>query len=421
MLLLLKLSWRNLWRNKRRTILTVTSVSLGLALLLISLGIGDGSHKQLVDSAVRLGSGHVLIQAAGYQENAEFKMTLSGDDLMRIGEWLREFSANGDLVIESSVRRGFISGMMSSADGASGALVTAVEPVKERSVSKFSEKIVEGTFFEGNYKNPVVIGRGIAEKLELDIGDKAVLMAQGLSGEEIESILLRICGIIDTGTDELNQVLALVTLPDFQKGFRMGENVHQVALFTTDSDLSDKLALITSAQFPDLEVLTWADAMPELRDAIALDDGFNYVFQGTIFILVAFTVMNTLLMSVLERKREFSLLDAIGLSPSGRFRMVMLEAVFVSMMAVVIGFILGFSVHLYLKIHGLPLSAFYSDDMAGEFDFGGVMLDPVLYSDLSWSRIAGSVLMVTSITIILAVIPAFRAGRAGDVHMLSGK
>ncbi|MFH1964327.1 MAG: ABC transporter permease, partial [Acidobacteriota bacterium] len=374
MLLLIKLAWRNLWRNKRRTILTVTSVSLGLALLLISLGIGDGSHKQMVESAVRLGSGHVLIQAEGYQESNEFKLTLSGEDLERIDTWLDSYASNGKIPIREAVRRSFVSGMMSSADGASGALVTGVEPVKERSISQFAEKVTEGTFFGGKYSNPAVIGKGIADKLELDIGDKAVLMAQGLDGEDIESVLLRISGIINFGTDQFNQTLVLIDLEDFQKSFRMGDSVHQIALFTEDSDLSEKLAIAVSEQFSDLEILTWAEALPELRDAIELDDGFNYVFQGTIFILVAFTVMNTLLMSVLERKREFSLLDAIGLSPGGRFRMIMLEAFFVSLMAVAAGFLTGYSVHLYFKIKGLPLDAFYE----GDFDFGGVMLDPVL-------------------------------------------
>lgn len=417
MLLLIKLAWRNLWRNKRRTILTVTSVSLGLALLLISLGIGDGSHKQMVESAVRMGSGHVLIQAEEYQESNEFKLTLSGEDLERIENWLGSYASNGKIPIKEAVRRSFVSGMMSSADGASGALVTGVEPGKERSISQFAEKVTEGTFFGGKYSNPAVIGKGIADKLELNIGDKAVLMAQGLDGEDIESVLLRICGIINFGTDQFNQTMVLIDLADFQKSFRMGDSVHQVALFTEDSDLSKKLALAAAEQFPDLEILTWAEALPELRDAIELDDGFNYVFQGTIFILVAFTVMNTLLMSVLERKQEFSLLDAIGLSPGGRFRMVMLEAFFVSLMAVVTGFLIGYCGHLYLKIKGLPLDAFYE----GDFDFGGVMLDPVLYSDLSGGRIAGSIGMVTTITIVLAVIPAIRAARAGDVQMLSGK
>jgi ABC-type lipoprotein release transport system permease subunit len=417
MLLLIKIAWRNLWRNKRRTILTVTSVSLGLALLLISLGIGDGGHKQMVESAVRLGSGHVLIQADGYQESGEFKLTLSGSDLERIDIWLEGYAGNGTIPIKQSVRRCFVSGMLSSADGASGALVTGVEPAKELSVSRFAEKVIEGTFFEGSYLNPAVIGKGIADKLELDIGDKAVLMAQGLDGEDIESLLLRICGIIDFGTDQFNQTMVMIDLADFQKNFRMGDSIHQTALFTEDSDLSKKLAQTAAEQFSDLEILTWAEALPELRDAIELDDGFNYFFQGTIFILIAFTVMNTLLMSVLERKREFSLLEAIGLSPGGRFRMIMLEAFFVSLMSVVVGFLIGYSVHLYLKIEGLPLDAFYE----GDFDFGGVIMDPVMYSDLSLSRVAGSIFMVTAITIVLAIIPAIRAARAGDVHMLSGK
>ena len=417
MLLLIKLSWRNLWRNKRRTILTVTSVALGLALMLVSLGIGDGSHKQLVESAVRMGSGHVLIQADGYHDSDKFELTLDQPDQSRIEAWLGDYEKSGSHAIENSAKRCFVSGMMSSADGASGAMVFGVEPEKERAVSEFPEKVVAGSFFEDDYLNPAVIGKGIAEKLELDIGDKTVLMAQGLEGQDIRSILLRVCGILDTGTDEFNHSLVMLTLEDFQKGFDMGTSIHQYALFTPDSDLSGPLAREVSREFPQLEVLTWAEALPELRDAIALDDGFNYVFQGTIFILVAFTVMNTLLMSVLERKREFSLLDAIGLSPAGRFRMIMLEAFFISLMATLIGFAIGFSGHLYFKLVGLPLDIF-SD---GEFDFGGVMLDPVLYSELSSGRITGSIATVTGITIIRAVIPAVRAARAGDIHMLSAK
>ena len=133
MLLLIKLSWRNLWRNKRRTILTVTSVSLGLALLLVSLGIGDGGHKQLITAAVRMGSGHVLIQAKGYQERDEFKLTLSAEEQEKIESWIKKYKAEGNVPIEAAVRRAFVSGMISSADGAAGALVTAVNPEKERS------------------------------------------------------------------------------------------------------------------------------------------------------------------------------------------------------------------------------------------------------------------------------------------------
>ncbi len=417
MLLLIKLSWRNLWRNKRRTILTVTSVSLGLALLLVSLGIGDGGHKQLITAAVRMGSGHVLIQAKGYQERDEFKLTLSAEEQEKIESWIRKYKAEGNVPIEAAVRRAFVSGMISSADGAAGALVTAVNPEKERSISRFSEKLAEGTYFEDEFSNPALIGKGIADKLKLGIGDKTVLMAQGLGGEDIESVLFRVCGIIDYGSDELNQAMVLVRLSDFQKSFKMGNSIHQFALFTGDPDYSNALSAAVAKQFPDLEILTWADAMPELKDAIELDDGFNYVFQGTIFILIAFTVMNTLLMSVLERKREFSLLDAIGLTPGGRFRMVFLEAFFISFLSVIIGFAIGYCGHLYLKIEGLPLDIFFE----GDFDFGGVMMDPVMYSDLSGGRILGSIFMVAAITLSLAIIPAVRAARAGDVHMLSGK
>jgi ABC-type lipoprotein release transport system permease subunit len=164
-----------------------------------------------------------------------------------------------------------------------------------------------------------------------------------------------------------------------------------------------------------VEVLAWSDALPELRDAIVVDDGGNYVFNVFIFLLISFTVMNTLLMSVLERSREFSLLDALGLTPLSRFGMVMLEALMLSLLSILGGVALGYLGHLYLKVYGLPLDLFYSGDITA----AGVIIDPVLYSDLTAARIIWSMTLVAAMTIALALVPAFRAGRSGNVQILA--
>jgi len=198
---------------------------------------------------------------------------------------------------------------------------------------------------------------------------------------------------------------------------KLGEGIHQVAVFFSDLDRTTDGVESARKALPDLEVLGWSDALPELRDAIVVDDGGNYVFQFFIFLLIAFTVMNTLLMSVLERTREFSLLDALGLTPAERFWMVILEGICISTLSAGVGFILGYSAHLYFYHYGFPLDKFYSSEMSA----AGVIIDPILYSYLSTGRIIGSLAVVFGLTLALALLPAIRAARSGDIHLLASQ
>lgn len=410
--MLIRIAWRNLWRNRRRTLLTVCSVALGLTLLLVSLGLGDGGHRQMIDSAVRMGSGHVIVQARGYQERAELEMTLSGDEVQRVLEWVRE--ARDRFPIRLALSRVFVSGLASSADGSTGMRLIGVEADKERQVSLFHEKIIRGSDLRAGDPDHVVIGEGISRKLSLQPGSKLVVMAQAFGGKEIEAHLFRVSGILRSGVEDVDESLVLASLPAAQKFLKLGSRVHQVAVFLDDEKQSWPLAQTGKGALKGLEVLDWSEALPELRDYIRIDDGGNYVFQVFIFILVAFTVMNTLQMSVLERQREFALLDALGLNPRSRFLMVVLEAIFVALLSGTLGLLLGYSAHLYLHVHGLPLELFSNSDISA----AGVTLDPILYSDLSFERIAGSLLLVVLLTVILGISPALRAARSSDAHLL---
>jgi ABC-type lipoprotein release transport system permease subunit len=410
-MLLTLIAWRNLWRRTRRTLLTVGTVSLGLALMMISLGIGDGSHRQMIDSAVKMGSGHLLFQEPGYEEKREIDTYLNPDETEKIELWIR--SRGKDLGIETFVRRVFASGLASSADGSTGIQIIGVQPEKERSVSLFDQKIVEGTFFKNS--ETAVIGQGVARKLEVTIGDRVVLMAQGAGSRDIQSVMVRVGGVLATGLEDVDHSLLIIDLQKAQKFLKMGPAIHQVAAFLEDERLTSKVVSRARDALPDIEILGWSDALPELRDAIVVDDGGNYVFQFFIFLLIAFTVMNTLLMSVLERAREFSLLDSLGLTPGKRFWMVMLEGVFISVLSAFAGFVLGYSLHLYFHYYGLPLDLFYS----GQMSAAGVIIDPVLYSDLSVGRILGALGVVFGLNLILALMPAVRASKDGDVHLLT--
>ena len=190
MKLLLIIAWRNLWRHGRRTTLTAVTVAFGLAIMLIFVGLGDGSHAQMIDGAVRLGSGHVVFQAPDYQELGGLEQTILQSQADLVVSWLGE--KEEDYRIEGVVQRLFASSLASSASGSSGVLVIGIQPELEREVSNFSRKLTAGEFPAEGQGNRILIGDGVARKLEVQIGDKVVLMAQAAHSPDIESTLMRV-------------------------------------------------------------------------------------------------------------------------------------------------------------------------------------------------------------------------------------
>ncbi len=415
-MILFLIAWRNLWRNKLRTLLTALTVALGLALLLISLGLGDGAHKQMIESAVRMGSGHVVIQSSGYQQRGGLERALTSDQVDQVLQWLEQARAEGVPILATS-QRTFASGLASSADGSAGVQIIGVQPSVEKSASLFPDRLAEGEFLHDSDENRVLVGRGVARKLELGLGGRMVLMAQAAGTSEIQSRLVRVQGILETGQEELDQILVLAPLATCQEFFHLPGRLHQVAVLLDDYGYSEELARQGGQALAGLEVLSWRSALPELDDFIRVDDGGNYVFYTFLFLLIGFMVLNTLLMSVLERRREFSLLDALGLPAARRFILVLLEALFIALLASLAGFALAYPLHLYFERHGLPLDAFNMS----EFSAAGVAFEPVMYSDLSVWRILQSVTAIVAMTLLLSFFPALRAARQGNVKLLGSE
>ena len=411
----LKLAWRNLGRNRRRTILTVATVALGLALLLVTLGLGDGSHLQMIDNAVRMGSGHVLIQSQGYHAHGGVQRALEEGTRFRVRDWTEQLS--DDTPVQNVVERVFASGLASSADGSTGVRIIGTQPGPESEASKFSEKLVEGEFLRSGAGDQAVVGAGVARKLRVGVGAKFVVLSQASGSSELQSRLLRVGGILQTGLEDLDQRLVIIPLEVAQELLLLPGQVHQVAVFLEDVEAAGALAELGRTVLPgSTEVLDWAEAMPELIEFIRIDDAGNYVFNGIFLLLIAFVVLNTLLMSALERRREYALLDALGLSPAGRFFMMFTEAVLLALLSTAVGMSLGYGAHLYLESAGLPLEVFY--DGEGELSAAGAVMDPVLYSRLSAERVFVSAAGIMFLTLVLALAPAWRAGRRVSIQLL---
>jgi putative ABC transport system permease protein len=417
LLLLAKLSWRNLWRNPRGTLLTVLALGVGLALLLVSLGLLDGGHEQMIADGVRLGPGDVVIQAKGYQDTGSDELLLPARGVSVVGQFLRTKTMKR-LVLGVSPRL-LATGLLSSSANSTGVRIMGVRPQDERAVSLIPQRMVEGTYLSKDRPSGVVIGAALARKLEVKIGSKVVLMTQALrqpdtgakkaAGEEMHSTLLRVSGIFRTGLQAIDANVIYLPLSATQAllGVANGQ-VTQVALLLEqegDSPLVARALRKHLAGAP-IEVLTWRESLPMLAQILGLDHAFNYIMNGVILAMVGLGILNTILMRVLERRYEFGVCKALGLRPGQLALMVIGESLALTAISLVLGLVLGLGIEHYFATSGLDLRWVFKTGLPPALVF-----EPILYSRLSLSRIVWSVSIVFMMATVISSYPALKAAR----------
>ena len=415
--LLLSLAWRNLWRHTRRTILTVLALGLGLTFLLFSLGLGDGSHEQMIVNGIKLGGGHVVIQAPGYQRTQSQDLLLPAHTISAVEEFLQPHTSPSS--VHSTSPRLLASGLLSSAANASGVGIVGVQPEAERGVSLIPQRMIEGHYFNSEQPSDLVIGVELAQKLKVRLGSKVVLMAQSVpsekhknsnsAGGEIESALFRVSGVFRTGLREVDAYVIHLPLVEAQQLLGADEQVTQIAIFLHSVSQASAVAHRLREHFDTnaVEILTWREALAELAQFVWLDDAFGYVMNGIILIMVSLGVLNTMLMSVLERRYEFGVCAALGLRPVQLLVLVMYESLFLIVFSLGLGLALGLGIHWYFATYGLDMRLFTDTDIP----IAGTVFDPILYSSLSQARIIWAVSVVGILALLMAVYPGWKAAR----------
>ena len=415
-LLLVKIGWRNLWRNPRGTLLTALALGLGLTLLLISLGLLDGSHEQMVGNGVRFGTGHVVIQAQGYQDTGSQELLLP----TRVVSTTEEFLHTGAVkhVLRGVSPRLLASGLLSSAANADGVRIMGVIPKEERAVSLIPQRIVEGNYLNDDQQSGVVIGAELARKLAVKIGAKVVLMTQAVQlpdmeatdagGGEMQSTLLRVSGIFRTGIQAIDAHVIQLPLHEAQALLGVPDRVTQVAVLLEREGDSQMVAQSLRKQLAGVpvEILPWRESMPTMAQMFLLDEAFNYVMNGVVLAMVGLGILNTILMRVLERRYEFGLCSALGLRPVQLAVMIIGESLALTAISLALGLVLGLSAHHYFATAGLDLRQFFHSGLPTAFDF-----DPIIYSRLSLTRIASSVGIVFLMATVISFYPALKAAR----------
>jgi ABC-type lipoprotein release transport system permease subunit len=415
-LLLVKIGWRNLWRNPRGTVLTALALGLGLTLLLVSLGLLDGGHEQMIANAVRFGTGHVVIQAQGYEDSGSQALLLSARAVSATDAFLQTDAMKH--VVRGVSPRLLASGLVSSAANSDGVRIMGVIPKQERTVSLIPQRIVEGSYLDDNEQPGVVIGTELARKLAVKVGGKVVLMTQMVQppdpaapdagGGEMQSTQLRVSGIFRTGVQAIDAHIIQMPLSQAQTLLGVPDRITQVAVLLEWEGDALMVAHGLRKQLADerVEVLPWREAMPELARLFLLDDAFNYVMNGVVLAVVGLGILNTILMRVLQRRYEFGLLSALGLRPLQLAVMVIGESLALTAFSLALGLALGLSVQHYFGTHGLDLRWFFKSSLPTALVF-----DPIIYARLSVTRIVSSVWIVFLTATVISIYPAFRAAR----------
>jgi ABC-type lipoprotein release transport system permease subunit len=402
------LALRNLRRHLRRTLLTALAMVVGGALLMFSLSLVDGTHESWIDSGVRMGTGHVTIESPDFQVTRKIEDRLSADARAAVEDALRDPGVAGQITAVSA--KIIVQGLASSAAGALPVQVIGVEPPAEAAFSTLDDQVVEGRYLEPGDGLAAYVGVNLVERLDLRLGSRLVLTAQDVD-KEIAGQLVRVVGVFRSGVPAIDQALVHVPLETVSAWLGSGQDVTNVGVLVAQSYNVPRLTsrLRTSLAEPIegglIRVIGWREAMPELNAAVAIDDFGNYLIHGILFVIIGFGIVNTMLMSVLHRHREFGLLQALGLTPRQTGVLVLVEGLVLTATSAVLAIGLGVFVTWYFWGDGLDFSSMMSSEMT----FSGVVIDPVVIPLFRVARVVQALLFILMIGGLASIYPAIRA------------
>jgi ABC-type lipoprotein release transport system permease subunit len=389
-----------------------TAVAFSYGLCLFSMGMGDDGHQQMLDEAAQGAGGDILVHAAGYWES-------KSSDLV-IGDGEKTLSTVEAVPgVRAAIPRMIINGLVSSSAGNRILFLQGIDPERELALRDLSEDVKAGNYLDvSDRDDPILLGSVIVEKLELELGDRVVLTATQPDGE-VTRALFHLTGVIETGLADVDEMMGITTLVAAQKAVGAQGMLTQIGIISDPSLPSDSVAglIRASAQVDGqgLEVLTWQEAIPEMVGFIEVDDAFLYIYLVVIFAIVAFAIANTFLMAVMERVREFGLLNALGLRGRGVAGLLLTETLLMTALAMSIGFVLGLCGHLAASHWGIPVASWGVDSMeVSGVDFASLVMRSKI-TPVKW--VAASVL-VALVTLGSALYPAWRASRLAPAEAM---
>ena len=404
--LVFRLAWRNLWRHPRRTWLTVGAIMFSNMLLVFMISLQFGMYGLMIDNTLQAFTGHLQIQVPGYIDDQKMRQTV--DDVVPLATKLRDHFDS-----DSIAARATAFALVSSEERSYGTAVIGVEPAFERNVSTMPGLVSQGRYLGEQDAAEIVIGAALARNLRVTLGDELTLIGSGRDGS-FAAAVVNVVGIFESGLADFDRSITEIPLGLFQDVFYMEGSGHHVVINLPLIDdvpvVQEQVeALLPSGQ--DLVVHDWDALQPGLQQAIKADMSSAFFMYGILVILVAFSVLNTQLMSVLERTHEFGIVMSLGLTPGRLGRLVLLETAILGLLGMLFGALLGALVTYWFSVNGFSYPGM--EEMTAKFH-----LPSRFYPQISVPSLMIGPVVVFMFTILAAVYPALRLRKLNPVEAM---
>lgn len=390
------LAWKNIWRNKKRSLIIIAAISLGLWGALLASALMMGWGESMVNTAIDRDLAHIQLHLPGFTRDRDINRFIP--DGMEVIRRIR--GMNG---VKAVSGRTLVDGMAASATSTFGVSIAGIDPDQAKKVTDIDKLLIDGTYFGGKGKNPIVIGRKLAERLGLKLYSKVILSFQAMDDSLVYGAF-RVGGIFQSESAQFDKSHVFVRQTDLLRLLNSPPVVHEIAVRTVSARRMAEVAAALTAAYPGLSVQTWKSLAPEIAVTAAAMESWSYIFVGIILMALVFGITNTMLMAVMERVQELGILLAVGMRKGKVFLMILLETLMLSLTGGICGMLFGRITIFVLSRTGIDFSAF----AASLASFGaGTRLYPFLPAAMYFALVA----MIIAAAVAAATIPAWKAIR----------
>jgi putative ABC transport system permease protein len=405
---LLHLAWRNLWRNRRRTFITMAAIAVGYAMLMFVACLMAGLRWQMIENGTCMVMSQIQVHAPGYYPNRSLQKTLGGRQGTDVGALLAAIASDGRVTAAAPRVYGY--GLLSAAHRSAGVELMGVVPDLEPKITTLNQQIAKGSYLTAKVPKGVMIGDRLASTIGIGSGSEIVLLTQVADGS-MGNDTYTVVGILHTGLDAVDRGLVLMSLSSLQELLQLAPGrIHEIGIklnyTTAATNVAAALEIRLGKTVP-VRVMAWPELAPELANYVQFNHGVTVVLFFIFFLVAVIGVMNTMLMAVFERTREFGMLMAIGMRPAQMIGLIMTEAVGLALASLVSGAAVGVPLLWYLQEHGLDLGGATGEVVS----VAGVVVGHLWYGRQDFLAYSQAAVGLAVTALISALYPAWRAAQ----------
>lgn len=407
-MLSIKLAWRNIWRNKRRTLITMTSIAVAVLLSAVMRSMQEGQYKDMIDTTVGSFSGYAQVHANGYWDDKTLENSFAATDSLL------------NILKDSEGVTAVVPRIESFALGAGKQqsrplMVIGIDVDSEQHLMNPQRRLQSGSYFQNNNERAALVGHDVLERLNIQLGDSLVLLGQGFRGMSATG-LYPVKGTITLPNPELNRSLVMLPLHKAQQFLAADSRLTTAALVIDDPERVGSIVqnIRNKLSSESYEVMAWQKLMPELVQGIEVDRVSGYIILAVLYMVVGFGILGTLLMMITERTYEFGIMLSIGTPRHTLANILAIEIFTIAMLGSAVGILLSLPISWYFNINPIQLSG----DMAATMENYG--LQPILQFSTEPSIFIWQAIIIFIITLLFSLIPVIRASKLNPVKAMRG-